>query len=164
MTDGNLATILIRHFTYLSICLSTIHPSIYISIYLSVSVCLSVRPSIHPSVCLSFHPSIHPSIYISICLSVCLSVCPSVRPSIHPSVYPSIHPCCSHFEHRASVKHLFHFSFLILVGRSPWTRDQPVVRPLPTHKYRINADKHRCLEWDSNPRSQGSSGRRHFMP
>jgi hypothetical protein len=32
------------------------------------------------------------------------------------------------------------------------------------HKHRINADKHPCLEWDSNPWSQCSSGRRHFMP
>jgi hypothetical protein len=37
------------------------------------------------------------------------------------------------------------------------------------HKHRINAHththtKHSCLEWDSNPRSQRSSERRHFMP
>jgi hypothetical protein len=34
------------------------------------------------------------------------------------------------------------FSFLILytVGRTPWTGDQPVARPLPTH--RINSDIH----------------------
>jgi hypothetical protein len=37
---------------------------------------------------------------------------------------------------------LFHFTFLILntVGRTPLTGDQPVARPLPTH--RINADIH----------------------
>jgi hypothetical protein len=39
------------------------------------------------------------------------------------------------------------FSFLIpyTVGRTPWTGDQPVARPLPTHrkhKHRINADIH----------------------
>jgi hypothetical protein len=30
----------------------------------------------------------------------------------------------------------FHFSFVILwtVGRTPWTGDQPVARPLPTHR------------------------------
>jgi hypothetical protein len=32
------------------------------------------------------------------------------------------------------------------------------------HKHRINAHRHPCLEWDSNPRSQCSSGRRRFMP
>jgi hypothetical protein len=32
------------------------------------------------------------------------------------------------------------------------------------HKRRINADRHPCLEWDWNPRSQCSSERRHFMP
>jgi hypothetical protein len=56
------------------------------------------------------------------------------------------------------------FSFLILytVGRSPWTGDQPVARPLPTH--RINAHRHPYLEWDSNPRSKSSSDRRQFLP
>jgi hypothetical protein len=39
----------------------------------------------------------------------------------------------------------------------------PVARPLPTQD-NINAVKHRCLEWDSNPRYQCSSGRRQFMP
>jgi hypothetical protein len=28
------------------------------------------------------------------------------------------------------------------------------------HKHRRNADRHRCLEWDSNPRSQCLNGRR----
>jgi hypothetical protein len=32
------------------------------------------------------------------------------------------------------------------------------------HKHRINARRHPFLEWDSNPRSQCFSGRRHFMP
>jgi hypothetical protein len=50
------------------------------------------------------------------------------------------------------------FSFLIIytVGRSPWTGDQPVARPLPTQNKRIQY-KHPCLESDSNPRSQRSS-------
>jgi hypothetical protein len=60
------------------------------------------------------------------------------------------------------------FAFLILrvyeytFSRIPWTGDQPVARSLPTH--RINAHRHPCLEWDSNPRSQRSSERRQFMP
>jgi hypothetical protein len=52
---------------------------------------------------------------------------------------------------------LFQFLNLYTVGRTPWTGDQPVARPLPTHR-------HPCLEWNSNPRSQHSSGRRRFMP
>jgi hypothetical protein len=56
---------------------------------------------------------------------------------------------------------LLQFLTLYIVGRSPWTGDQPVAMPLLTH--RINAQKHPCLEWDSNPRSQYSSGRRQFM-
>jgi hypothetical protein len=60
---------------------------------------------------------------------------------------------------------LFQFLNLYRVGRTPWTGDQPVARPLPTHrttKNRINAHRHPCLEWDSNPPSQRSSGQRQF--
>jgi hypothetical protein len=32
------------------------------------------------------------------------------------------------------------------------------------HKHKINAYRHPCLEWDSNPRFQCSVGRRRFMP
>jgi hypothetical protein len=41
-----------------------------------------------------------------------------------------------------------------------------VARPLPTqdNTNRINADRYLCLEWDSKPRSQYSSGVRNFMP
>jgi hypothetical protein len=61
-------------------------------------------------------------------------------------------------------------SFLILytVGRTPWTVNQPVSRPLPTYRTTQTQNKrtqyrHLCLEWDSNPRSQRSSERRQFM-
>jgi hypothetical protein len=41
-------------------------------------------------------------------------------------------------------------------GRTPWTSDQPVARPLPTHRttqtQNKRTHKHTCLEWDSNPR------------
>jgi hypothetical protein len=59
---------------------------------------------------------------------------------------------------------LFHFSFLIprqsvgLLGR----RINPSQGP-HLHRHRINAHRHPCLEWDSNPRTQYSSERR-FMP
>jgi hypothetical protein len=57
---------------------------------------------------------------------------------------------------------LFQFLNLYTVSRTPWTGDQAVARPLPKH--RIKANRHPCLERDSNPRSQRSSGRRQFMP
>jgi hypothetical protein len=39
-------------------------------------------------------------------------------------------------EHSASVKHFVSLQFLTpkTVGETPWTGNQPVVRPLPTHK------------------------------
>jgi hypothetical protein len=60
------------------------------------------------------------------------------------------------------------FSFLILytVGRTPWTGNQPVARPLPKHRITQAQNKrgYPRLEWDSNPRSQHWSKRRHFIP
>jgi hypothetical protein len=61
------------------------------------------------------------------------------------------------------------FSFLILytVGRTPWMGDQTVERPLPiyrTSQTHNKWDKHPYLEWNSNPRSQYSTERTHFMP
>jgi hypothetical protein len=63
------------------------------------------------------------------------------------------------------------FSFVIFsytVGRIPWTSDQPVARPLPTHRatqtQNKRAHRHSCIECDSNPRSQRSSERRQFVP
>jgi hypothetical protein len=53
---------------------------------------------------------------------------------------------------------LFHFSFLILrqsVGL--------LVRGISKSQEQ-NKRGHPCLEWDSNPQSQRSSGRRQFMP
>jgi hypothetical protein len=68
-------------------------------------------------------------------------------------------------EHRASVKLFISLQFLNL-GQSAviigWGISPSQGRYL--HKHRINADKHPCLEWDSNPRSQCSRGRRQFMP
>jgi hypothetical protein len=67
------------------------------------------------------------------------------------------------------MKRLVSLQFLKLttVGRTPWTGDQPIAMLLPytgQHKHRINGDKHPCLEWDSKPRTQRSSGLKHFMP
>jgi hypothetical protein len=64
---------------------------------------------------------------------------------------------------------LFHFRNLFYTdSRIPWTNDQPVARPLPTHRTTQTQNKrthrHPCLEWDSNPRSKRWSERRQFMP
>jgi hypothetical protein len=49
-------------------------------------------------------------------------------------VYLPAYSRCSHLEHRASVKLFVSLQFLNpkTVGRTPWTRDQTVARPLPT--------------------------------
>jgi hypothetical protein len=55
-------------------------------------------------------------------------------------------------EHRASVKHFVSLKFLnlrqlvVLLGQRIILSQGRNV-----HKHRINADKHPCLEWDSNP-------------
>jgi hypothetical protein len=61
---------------------------------------------------------------------------------------------------------LYQFLNLHTIGRTPWTGDQHVARPLPTHRttQTQNKRRHPCLEWDSNPRSQCSSRRNQFMP
>jgi hypothetical protein len=48
--------------------------------------------------------------------------------------------------------------FLLL---SPWERQIQHDIYREQHKHGINAQKHPCLEWDSNPRPQCSSGRRY---
>jgi hypothetical protein len=93
--------------------------------------------------------------YTCVCLSIYLSVCLSVCLSIYGSTA------------LVDLGGVFRFLILYTVGRTPWTGDQPVTMPLPTHRKtsrRINAHKHPCLEWDSNPRYHCSSGRRRFMP
>jgi hypothetical protein len=73
--------------------------------------------------------------------------------------------CCPHFGDSVSVKRLFHFCFLILktIGRAlGWGISPSQVRYV--YKHRINTDKHPWLEWDSNPQSQLSNGRKQFMP
>jgi hypothetical protein len=53
-------------------------------------------------------------------------------------------------------------------GRTPWTSDQPVTRPLLTHRatqtQRKRTHNHPYFEWDLNPWYQRSSERRQFMP
>jgi hypothetical protein len=57
---------------------------------------------------------------------------PSVEPyqlSIHPPTHPYIHP-----QPFVDLGRFFSFLMLYTVGRTPCTWDQPVARPLPTHR------------------------------
>jgi hypothetical protein len=74
--------------------------------------------------------------------------------------------CCSHFEAQG-IRQKLCFTLVSSSWESvgPLGRgNQPIARPLPTqdNTKRIKADKHPCLEWDSNPRSYRSSERRQF--
>jgi hypothetical protein len=87
---------------------------------------------------------------------------------VHPSV---ICVCLVHLSMalQPSVGPWPLFSFLILrqlVRLLGWeiSPSQGLYLYTEQHKHRINANRHPCLEWDSNPRSQCSSGRRQFMP
>jgi hypothetical protein len=57
--------------------------------------------------------------------------------------------------------------FFYTDGRTPWTGDQPVARPLPTRRttqtQNKRTHKHPCLEWDSNPRSQRWASEDHTL-
>jgi hypothetical protein len=73
-----------------------------------------------------------------------------------------VYSCCSHLEHRASVKRFVSLQFLRQsVGLLGWVMS-------PSHGRYITQtqNKHRdpCLEWDSNTRSQLSSERKQFLP
>jgi hypothetical protein len=143
----------------LSACLSiylttyvSIYLSVYLSVYLSLSIYLSIHPPIHPSSYLSIYLSTiylsiyylsiyllsiylsiyylsiyYLSIYLSICLSIYLSVCLSVYLSIYLFNYPCLYSCCGLWL-------LSQFLNLHTVGTSPWTVNQHVARPLPTHR------------------------------
>jgi hypothetical protein len=64
------------------------------------------------------------SIYLSSCLSVCLSSCLSIYPSIYLWLYSPL----------LGLGRFFSFLIFYTVGRTPWTGDQPVARPLPAHR------------------------------
>jgi hypothetical protein len=74
-------------------------------------------------------------------------------------IYPWLYSPCGSWP-------LFQFLNRYTVDRTPWTGDQPVRRRLPTYRTtqtQHKANRHPFLEWDSNPRSPYSSGRRRFM-
>jgi hypothetical protein len=65
------------------------------------------------------------SISIYLLVSIYLSVCLSFRPSIHPPM--SLQPFVTPWP-------LFQFLNLYRIRETPWMGDQPVARPLPTHR------------------------------
>jgi hypothetical protein len=69
-------------------------------------------------------------------------------------------------EHFVGPWPLFQLLDLYTVVRAHWMGDQPVARPLPAHRtiQRINAHKHLCVKWVSNPQSQRSNELKLFMP
>jgi hypothetical protein len=74
--------------------------------------------------------------------------------------------CCSHLEYRVSVKHFVSLQFLNLrqlIGLLGQGIIPTQGHYLHSTTHRINADNHSCLECDSNPRSQCSNSRRHFL-
>jgi hypothetical protein len=108
---------------------------------------------------------------VTICLSVYLCINQSVVAAVPSGVSLSplriIISICGSTALLLNFGSYFSFLSFYTVGRTPWTGDQPVARPLPAHtgqhKHRINAHRHQCLICESNPRSQCSSEWRQFM-
>jgi hypothetical protein len=75
-----------------------------------------------------------------------------------------VYSCCSHLEHRASVKRFVSLQFLNL-GHSVGLLER-VISPSQGRYLTQTQNKHRhpYLELGSNPRSQRSSEQRQFMP
>jgi hypothetical protein len=104
--------------------------------------------------------SIHPSNYISTYLCIYPSIHLPIHPSIHLYIHLWLYSPCEPWP-------LFQFLNLYTVGRTPWTGEQPVARPLPTHRTTQTQNKSTqtwMLRVDSNPQSQWLRGRRRFMP
>jgi hypothetical protein len=69
------------------------------------------------------------------------------------------------YSHLLGLGRFFSFLTIHTVGRTTWTGDQPVERPLPTHRTTQTQNKrtkyrHPRLEWDWNTRFQRSSERK----
>jgi hypothetical protein len=80
-----------------------------------------------------YEETIYLSIYLSVYLSICLSIYLSLCLSIYPSIYLSLSVCLWLYSPGGPWPH-FQFINLYTVSRTSWTGDQPVARPLPTHR------------------------------
>jgi hypothetical protein len=117
---------------YLSIYLSIylfIYLSIYLYIYIYIYIYLSTIDRWRSRCRGRFYGPpltyIHTSIYLSVCLSVCLS--------IYLSIYLQ--------SFLLDLGRFINFFILYTAGRTPWTGDQSVARPLPTHRTTETQDK-----------------------
>jgi hypothetical protein len=112
---------------------------------LTLPTYLSVYPSIYFSTYLSIHPSIHPFIYLPIYLSI--------YPSIYLFIYLSIYLCF--YGPLLGLDRFSNFLIFYTVGRTPSkggsarNKDATCTQD---NTHRINAHKHPCLKWASNPR------------
>jgi hypothetical protein len=75
-----------------------------------------------------------------------------------------VYPCCSHLEHRASVKRFVSLQFINV--RHSVGLFRRVINPSSGRYLKRTQNKHRhpCLNWDWNLRSQRSNERTQFMP
>jgi hypothetical protein len=79
-------------------------------------------------------PVIVLSVCLTACLSVSLSVCPSVRLSVSLSVYLSIYLSTALYPFVWPWPLRQYRNPFYTEGRTPWTGDEPVARPLPIHR------------------------------
>jgi hypothetical protein len=113
---------------------------------------LKIRP--HLSL-LNFLPS-----PIRCSMALALPTCLPTHLPTYLTIYLWLHSPCGPWP-------LFQFLNLYIVGRTHGRGMNPSQSRYlhnEQHKHRINAHRHPCLKWDSNPRSQCSSGQRRFMP
>jgi hypothetical protein len=80
----------------------------------------------------------------------CYTPCPS-HPFwfVHFIIFDLLNP----FFLYLTVSRFFYFDHFT-DGRTPWTSDQLVARPLPKHRTTQTHTKHPCLVWNLNPRSR----------
>jgi hypothetical protein len=90
------------------------------------------------------------------------SFLPSLPPCLHGfffplTLQPQFWPCPTSMKLSVSLQSTRSYT----VGRTPWTGDQHVARPMPVHKHKnahtYTNTKHSCPEWDP-------SEQRHFVP
>jgi hypothetical protein len=136
---------------YLKLGHDRFHPHFFPTHYLLINLLLSIDPSIHPSIDLS--------IYLSTYLLMALQPLWTLAASTYLPTYSSaalvdLGRFCSFLIYTQSVRLL----------RRRISPSQGRYLHTEQHKHRLNEHIHTCLEWDSNPRPQCSSGRRRFMP
>jgi hypothetical protein len=102
------------------------------------------------------------SVYLSVYLSIYLCIYLSFYLSIHLSIYLSIYL----WLYFVGPRPLFQFLDLFIqsVGLLGLVISPSQGLHTKQHKHGINAHRHPCLKWDSNPQSQCLSRRRKFMP